>query len=249
MQELPFTLERSIVIHAPREIVFRYFTESARWANWWGAGSTIDAVPGGKVFIRYPNGVEASGEVVYIRPPERIVFTFGYVSGKPMAPGGSRVTIRLQPEGAGTRLHLVHELADAEARDAHIGGWRFQLSVFGNVVANELFAGAAQVVDAWFDAWAVADNDARGKALAEIVTPQVRFRDRYAAIEGIEDLNAHTEAVQKFMPGVCMVRKGDVRHCQGTVLADWEASGHSGTNVFVFRADGKIETVTGFTNP
>jgi uncharacterized protein YndB with AHSA1/START domain len=249
MTGLLYTIERSIAIQAAPETVFRYFTDSARWAAWWGAGSTIDATPGGKVYIRYPNAVEASGEVLEVEAPRRIVFTFGYVSGKPMRPGSSQVTIVLEPDGAATRLHLLHRLATAEARDAHIAGWRFQLSIFANVVAIEVFADAAKTVDAWFDAWGTADNAARQSAFEAITTPDVRFRDRYAAIEGLPDLTLHTEAVLKFMPGVRMTRKGEVRHCQGMVLADWEANGMSGTNLFVFRADGKIEAVTGFTTP
>ncbi len=49
-----------------------------------------------------------------------------------------------------------------------------------------------------------------------------------------------------------MQRRGDVRHCQGTALVDWVAiAGEgrergTGTNVFVFAADGRIESVTGF---
>ena len=46
-----------------------------------------------------------------------------------------------------------------------------------------------------------------------------------------------------------MARNGEVRHCQGVVLADWSATEMSGTNVFVFSPDGKIDLVTGFTNP
>ena len=249
MPELPHDLNRTVVIKAKPETVFRFFTDSARWAAWWGTGSAIDATPGGRIYIRYPNGVEASGEVVEVEAPERIVFTFGYASGKPMSPGASRVTIRLEAEGAATRLHLMHELAEAEARDTHIGGWRFQLSIFGNVVANEVFAGAERSVDAWFDAWAIAANQARETALSVIVTQDVRFCDHYAVLEGLADLNAHAEAVQKFMPGLRMARKGAVRQCQGVVLADWEATGMSGVNVFVFNAQGKIGSVTGFTNP
>lgn len=249
MPDLPYKLERTVLIHATPETVFRYFTDSAHWAGWWGAGSTIDPTPGGKVYIRYPNGVEAMGECIEAQAPRRMVFTFGYASGKPMGPGSSRVTIVLEPQGSGTRLHLLHELTDAEACEPHIGGWRFQLSIFANVVANEIFGDAASAVDGWFDAWGIADEKEREAVLAAIVTPEIRFRDRYAAIQGLTDLIAHTTAFQRFMPGVRMVRKGDVRHCQGMVLADWSAEGQAGTKLFEFSTDGRIEAVTGFSQP
>jgi len=254
MPELRYQLERAIAIKASAETVFRFFTDSAKWADWWGAGSTIDATVGGKVYIRYPNGVEALGEVLEVHPTERIVFTFGYASGNPIPPGSSRVTIRLDADDGGTRLHLLHEFADAAARDEHVQGWRFQLSVFGNIVANEVFADAVKPVDAWFHAWAIADEKSREDSLATIVTSGIRFCDRFSMLAGITDLTAHTGAVQRFMPGIRMERKGDVRHCQGTVLADWVAMGQdgkermSGTNVFVFHSNGRIDSVTGFTN-
>src|SRR5262249_5445683 len=47
MTELTHSLNRTVVIRAMPETVFRYFTDSARWAAWWGHGSTIDARPGG----------------------------------------------------------------------------------------------------------------------------------------------------------------------------------------------------------
>src|SRR5665213_862228 len=95
MSALAHRLDRTIVINAPREAVFRYFTDSSHWAKWWGAGSTIDSRPGGKVYIKYPEGTEVAGEVVEVKPPERIVFTYGYVKGIPIPAGGSRVTIQL----------------------------------------------------------------------------------------------------------------------------------------------------------
>ena len=94
MPELPYHLDRAVVIKAKPETVFRFFTDSARWASWWGAGSTIDAKPGGKVYIRHPNGIETLGEVLQVRQPEGITFTYGFASGKPIPPGSSRVTIR-----------------------------------------------------------------------------------------------------------------------------------------------------------
>src|SRR5580698_9972676 len=201
MHELPYQLDRTVVIKAKPETVFRFFTDSARWAGWWGAGSTIDATPGGKVYIRHPNGIEALGEVLEVRDPDRIAFTYGFASGKPMPPGSSRVTIHLQPDEAGTRLHLKHEFAEAGPRDEHVQGWRFQLSLFANAVANEVYAGAQTVVDQWFRAWLIADERARETALAAIVSAGIAFRDRYSLLAGIPDLVAHIGASQRFMPG------------------------------------------------
>ena len=168
MEPLSHNLERSVIIRAKPETVFRFFTDSDRWAKWWGAGSTIDRSPGGKVLIRYPNGVEAVGEVIDSTPPERIVFTYGYASGNPIPAGASRVTIRLTPHPDGTRLDLRHEFADAAVRDAHVQGWRYQLSLFGNAVADEVNADAAKLVDAWFDGWAIADEKERDEAFRRI---------------------------------------------------------------------------------
>ena len=39
---LPYQLDRVITIAAPRETVFSFFTDNARWAAWWGPGSTIE---------------------------------------------------------------------------------------------------------------------------------------------------------------------------------------------------------------
>ena len=254
MTALPYHLDRTVVIHAAPETVFRFFTDSARWAAWWGAGSTIDARAGGKIYIRFPGAVEVQGEVLEVSPPERIAFTYGFVSGKPIPVGGSRVTIRLEPDASGTRLHLLHEFAEAAPRDEHIQGWRFQLSLFSNVVANEVYANAASIVDGWFAAWNVPDDNVREQALANLVTPAIQFRDRYSVLDGLADLIAHTGAAQRFMPGIHLERRGDIRHCQGTVLADWVALASdgqvkmSGTNVFVFAPEVRIASVTGVPN-
>jgi uncharacterized protein YndB with AHSA1/START domain len=252
MTVLAHSLNRTIVIRAVRETVFRYFTDSGRWAQWWGAGSTIDPKPGGAVSIRYPDGTEVAGEVLEIASPRLIVFTYGYVSGKLIPSGGSRVTIRLDPHAEGTRLALTHEFADEAARDHHVQGWRYQLSLFSNVVADESNARAADAVDEWFAAWVIANERQRELALSKIAAPTVTFRDRFSAVDGIADLVPHIGGFQRFMPGMQLRRAGSVRHCQGTVLADWSAvaadgqpSG-SGTNVFAFGPDARITSVVGF---
>jgi uncharacterized protein YndB with AHSA1/START domain len=251
---LKFKVERTVEIQASRETVFRHFTDSARWAKWWGAGSTIEPHPGGKVYIRHPNAVEVMGEVLEIVPPGRIVFTWGHAGGKPIPASGSRVTILLESKGTGTSLYLLHEFSDEAARDEHVQGWRFQLALFANVVADEVFAGAANVVDAWFNAWAIPEDQARDAEFARIAAADVRFRDRFSLLNGLADLSAHAGASQRFMPGIRMSRKGNIRHCQGTIVADWAATSAdgqermSGLNVFVMRPDGRIDSVTGLMN-
>jgi uncharacterized protein YndB with AHSA1/START domain len=252
-REFPHVLERTVWIQADAPTVFRFFTDSVRWAKWWGEGSSVDPRPGGRVLICYPNGVQASGEVLDIHPPERFVFSFGYESGKPITPGDSQVTIRLEAQPAGTRLHLSHAFAEAGARDQHVQGWRYQLSVFANVIADELFADAPAIVDAWFEAWSLTDDAARRSAFEKIAVSTVRFNDRHSALESLTDLIEHAGAAQRFRPGARMQREGRPRQCQGAVLANWTTAGGNapaltGAHLFMLAPDGRIASVVGFAN-
>src|SRR5262249_14844000 len=159
-------------------------------------------------FVKYPNGVEASGEVLEVAAPSRIVFTFGYASGAPIPPGASRVTVALTAAGTGTRLRLTHAFADADAREPHVQGWRYQLSVFANVVADARHANLEPAIDAWFEAWAETDETRRAAALARIASAGVRMRDRFTSVDGLDELSAQIGASQRFMPGFRLQRAG-----------------------------------------
>lgn len=250
---LEHSLERTVFIAAECSTVFRFFTDSGRFAAWWGAGSLIEPRKGGAVRIRYPNGVMASGEVVDIEPDRRIVFTYGYEGeGKSIPPGGSLVTITLTQEPRGTRLRLRHELPTAQARDEHVQGWRYQLALFGNVAAADQHAGLEARVDAFFGVWAETDASARRLALHAIASEALVFRDRFSCTSGPDDLAEHIGAAQFHMPGVRLRRDGAVRQCQGVALTDWVAQGPDGatrgrgTNVFELAPDGRLAGVTGF---
>lgn len=254
MSELPFVMERNIVIQAEPETVFGFFTDSRRWAAWWGAESTIDGRPGGDLRIRHSNGFVSTGKVIAMERPTRFVFTFSLQTNPPTRAEDSRVTIRLEPHAEGTRLFLMHESANETVRDLMHQGWRFHLSVFSNAIANEVHAGAAQLVDQWFALWTEPDASARAATLDRIAVPAVSFRDQYSALEGAAEIVTHLGAAQRFMPGIRMERRGPVRHCQGTVLTDWVALGAdgkermSGTNVFVLGFSRKMVSITGIAN-
>jgi hypothetical protein len=135
-----------------------------------------------------------------------------------------------------------------------VQGWRFHFSLFANAVANYVNAGAPDVVDAWYALWTEPDAAKREAILNRIAARKVRFRDRYSSLEGMDDVVAHIGASQRFMPGMGLERRGNIRHCQGTVLSDWVARSSdgqekmSGTSVFMFAGDLKIQSVTSLAN-
>ena len=252
MTAFPHLLDRTVDIGAPVDVVFAYFTDSTLWAAWWGAGSVIEARPGGRMLIRHNNGVEVTGEVLEVEPPRRIVFTYGYGTGPQLPPaGGSQVTIALEPQGTSTRLHLRHAFAETAHREGFVQGWRYQLSVFATTIADRLHARADETADAWFAAWSDPTPATREATVARIAADGIRFRDRYSLVTGLDDLHAHLAAVHRFMPGMRIERAGPVRHCQGVVVADWIARGPDGAergrgqNVFTLGGDGRITEVVG----
>jgi uncharacterized protein YndB with AHSA1/START domain len=252
MNLLKHSLERSVLICATRRTVFNYFVDSKRFADWWGEGSSIEGRPGGAMRIRYPSGATASGTVVEVVPDERVVFTFGYDDpGKPIPPGGSRVTVTLQDRPRGTFLTLRHELADASVRDEHVQGWRYQLALFANAAARDQHVGAAALVDRYFAAWSEADGERRQEELRATTTEDVTFKDAFSSTEGRDDLGAQLAAVRVHMPGIRLERDGEIRQCQGTAVVDWIARAADGqergrgTNVFGLAPDGRIAGAVG----
>lgn len=252
MTDLPHDLTRSLVIRAPRELVFRYFVDAERFARWWGAGSSIEGRVGGEMCIRYPNDVIARGEVTEFEPDRRVAFTYGYENAHPeLPPGSSLVTIELHDHADGTRLEFRHQLPDAKLRDQHVPGWRYHLAVFANVTSDEHHGDAAATIDRWFEAWAEHDDVRRGELLTACASDDVTLRDAHACLTGRDELHGHIANTHRHVPGLQMRRDGEPRHCQGTVLVQWRTDATAnmpelrGTNVVHFAPDGRIRSVTG----
>jgi len=252
MSREPNEVLRRIVICARRETVFRYFTDPERFAAWWGAGSSIEPRPGGALQIVYPGGARASGQVQEIVAGERVRFTYGYDDpGKPIPPGGSTVEISFADAPGGTLVTLRHTVGSPELARSHEPGWRYQLALYARVASAEQHAGAEATVDRWFAAWAEGDAALRRAALETLAVADVGYRDDFACLTGLDDLDSHIAATHVHMPAK-LVRSGKVALTQGAALARWQAVkadgavAASGTLFIDFAPDGRIARAAGF---
>lgn len=144
---------------APRERVFKAWTEPKRVVNWWGPkGFTtpfcrIDLRPGG-VFhycMRSPEGRDYWGMGVYreIVPPERLVYTdsFSDAEGKPVPPAHygmsashpaeTLVTATFAGHGDRTTLTVMHSIPESsEVYEECRQGWTEMLERLGEELAK-----------------------------------------------------------------------------------------------------------------
>lgn len=121
------TAEREIVLtrvlDAPRELVWRAWTDPEHLIHWWGPdGFTntfheIDVRPGGvwRFIMHGPDGTDYDNKVVFLEvvEPERLVYDHGSGDGAIMF----RSVVTFEVEGAGTKLTLTSLFPTQEARD------------------------------------------------------------------------------------------------------------------------------------
>ena len=127
-------LEMTRVFDAPRERVFRAWTDAEHLKAWMGPPgvkvleATADARIGGayRIAMRSPDGEMHTTTGVYreIKSPERLVFTWGWVKDGQRG-HESVVTVELRALGAKTELRLRHApLENKPSRDHHLQGWQ-----------------------------------------------------------------------------------------------------------------------------
>src|SRR5262245_1829475 len=120
VNKLDFTVRQEVLIHAPAETVFGFFSDNEKFSAWFGPGSSIDARKGGEVRVKFPDGSDALGSVLEISSPSRIVFSWGYPrENSPVPPGGSIVEIKLAEKPAGTLVTLTHKLPTESSAKEH----------------------------------------------------------------------------------------------------------------------------------
>lgn len=149
-------LQLNRVFDAPRDLVFRAWTDPSQFQTWFGAaacgGSTLQSVKmdvraGGKYRLktRRPDGEYFTTVGTYreVKAPERLVFTWQFEkdgSGDEFGevePPETLVTVEFKARGQQTELVLTHEqFASPESRDRHQDGWGRCVAALGNFVVD-----------------------------------------------------------------------------------------------------------------
>ena len=143
--------ERELVItrvfDAPRQLVFKAWTEPDRAARWWGPqGFTtlsceMNVRPGGawRLCMRSPEGTMHCKRGVYreIVEPERLVFTYAWEDADGKPGHETLVTVSFAEHGGKTKLTLHQAVFESvTARDAHQGGWTRCMERFADYLAT-----------------------------------------------------------------------------------------------------------------
>ena len=120
--EREMVIERTV--NAPREIVWRAWTEAEQIAKWWGPNGFTTTIHEMKVevggvwrFIMHgPDGTDYPNKVVYreIVKPERLVFDHGDDHGK----HSHQSTVTFAAQGSKTKVTLRALFDSVEAHDA-----------------------------------------------------------------------------------------------------------------------------------
>ena len=149
-------LQITRVFDAPRELVFKAWTDPDQFKQWFGAAACdgaslrsvkVDARDGGKyrLQMRQANGEYFTSVGTYreVKPPERIVFTWEFEkdgSGDEFGevePPEMLVTVEFKARGKQTELILTHEkFATTQSRDGHNEGWNRCLNALGEFVSK-----------------------------------------------------------------------------------------------------------------
>jgi uncharacterized protein YndB with AHSA1/START domain len=136
------SIERSVHIEAPVELVWRMVTEADQVVRWFADEIDLHASPGyeGSMTFRPESGgtVEVPIRVESVEPPRRFTYRWNHPAGTTASPANSTlVEFTLAPEDGGTRLRVVETGHDGLGWpqdqqdtfvDEHLEGWSWHLA-------------------------------------------------------------------------------------------------------------------------
>lgn len=127
------TLNLKRIFSAPRDKVFKAWTDPEELKKWWGPDgyatptAEVDLRIGGTYrfgMMKLPNGeiFYLAGTFREVRPPKRLVYTWRW-EAEPER-GETLVTVEFRDRGGSTEVVVTHELFPTEkARQDHEKGW------------------------------------------------------------------------------------------------------------------------------
>jgi uncharacterized protein YndB with AHSA1/START domain len=135
------------IIDAPREEVFRAWTDPEELRRWWGPGeyatqyAEVDLRPGGNYLLVLQaaegDAMHLTGTFHEVAPPERLVYSWRWIRGW-ADPAESIVTVEFEDLGERTRIVLIHRGLDASPHgpDSYRMGWESGLDKLATTVAR-----------------------------------------------------------------------------------------------------------------
>ena len=153
-----YELKITRVFDAPRELVWKAWTDPAMAKHWMGPRGfaatefVTPAEPGGRWHLTMVGKVPGTGEPVTLRqsgvtkelrPPELLVYTFAWEDRSKVGLGESPfkeniVTVRFEERGDKTVMHFTQApFATESERDGHTGGWNSAFDRFAEFMLAE----------------------------------------------------------------------------------------------------------------
>ena len=127
------TLHVRRILDAPRERVFRAWTDPAWIARWWGPPDGIQQIEvdlrvGGsyRYSVKPPDGNtwHLVGTYETVEPPEKLVYTWRFENTEQDYGAATLVTVEFIDRGDQTEVIVTHErFQSGDSRKAHSDGW------------------------------------------------------------------------------------------------------------------------------
>ena len=156
LKEENIKLQLTRVFDAPRELVFKAWTDAKQFQTWFSAAACnggvvqsvkLDARVGGRyrLQVRKADGEYFTSTGIYreVKTPERLVFTWQFEKDgssddyEEVEAPEMLVTVEFKTHGKQTELTLTHEkFASIESREGHNEGWTRCLDSLGKFVAK-----------------------------------------------------------------------------------------------------------------
>jgi uncharacterized protein YndB with AHSA1/START domain len=141
------TLRLSRTLPAPREEVFRAWTDAKALERWFAPSDEfltkvpiLEVRPGGRYRVEMRKGDAnhvAVGQYLEVRPPEKLVFTWKWETDADRGTEDTIVTVEFLDRGQSTEVVLTHErFPSAATRDDHGKGWTGCLERLGRYVSE-----------------------------------------------------------------------------------------------------------------